>query len=60
VLANYGFATVFAAPKLTGLQYLGHIEAKGQCYCSPKNGCSEANCLAIAFFSPLYVYFRLD
>jgi hypothetical protein len=48
VLANYGFATVFAAPKHAGLQYLGHIEAKGQHYGSFKNGRSEAKCLAIA------------
>jgi hypothetical protein len=48
MLANYGFATVVAAPKLAGLRNLGRIEAEGQCYGSPKNGGSEANCLAIA------------
>jgi hypothetical protein len=48
VLANYGFAAVFAAPKLAGLRHLAHIKAEGQCYSSAKNGCSEANRLAIA------------
>jgi hypothetical protein len=47
-LANYGFANVFATPKLAGLQHLGRIEAKGQRYGSPKNGRFEANCLATA------------
>jgi hypothetical protein len=48
VLANYGFAAVFAAPKLAGLQQLMRIEAKGQRYGSPKKERSEANRLAIA------------
>jgi hypothetical protein len=47
VLANYGFATVFAAPKLAGLQYLGRIKAEEQCDGSSKNGHSEAIYLAI-------------
>ncbi len=46
-LANYCFAAVFAAHKLAGLRHLAHIEAEGQRYCSPKNGRSEGNCLAI-------------
>jgi hypothetical protein len=48
VLANCGFASVFATPKLAGLQHLGRIAAKRQRYGSPKNGHSEANHLAIA------------
>jgi hypothetical protein len=32
------FYRVFTAPKLAGLQYLGLIAAKGQCYSSPKMG----------------------
>jgi hypothetical protein len=47
-LANYGFATVFAAPKVAGLRQVPRIEAEGQSYGSPKNGQSEANHLAIA------------
>ncbi len=42
-LANFGFATVFGAPKLARLQHLGHTAGKGQHYCSPKNGLSEVN-----------------
>jgi hypothetical protein len=48
VLANYGFAIAFAAPKLAGLRHLVRSEAEGQCYVSPKNEHSEANRLAIA------------
>jgi hypothetical protein len=48
VLANYGFAAVVTAPKLTGLRHMAHIEAEGQRYSSPKNGHSEANRLVIA------------
>jgi hypothetical protein len=48
VLANYGFAAVFAAPKVSGLRQVPRIEAKGQSYGSPKNGRSETNHLAIA------------
>jgi hypothetical protein len=48
MLANCGFAAVFAAPGLAGLRHLGHNTAKGQSNGSPKNGHSEANCLAIA------------
>jgi hypothetical protein len=47
-LANCGFAAVFSIPKLTGLLHLGHIEAEGQCYSSPKNGHFEVDRLAIA------------
>jgi hypothetical protein len=47
-VANYGFAAVFAAPKLAGLRQLARIEAEGQRYGSPKNGSSKANGLAIA------------
>jgi hypothetical protein len=46
MLANCGFATVFAAPKLAGLRHLMHIARKVQCYGSPKSGLSEANYLA--------------
>jgi hypothetical protein len=48
MLANYGFAAVFAAPKLAELRQLARIEAKGQRYGSLKNGYSKANRLAIA------------
>jgi hypothetical protein len=48
MLANCGFAAVLAAPKVSGLQYLGCIKAKGQPYGSPKNGLSEVIRLAIA------------
>jgi hypothetical protein len=47
-LANCSFAAIFATPNLAGLRHLGHIAAEGQSYSSPKNGCSEANHLAIA------------
>jgi hypothetical protein len=43
VLANYGFAAVFAAPKLAGLRQLVCIEAEGQRY-----GLSKKGRLAIA------------
>ncbi len=43
----YGLTAIFTAPNLAGLQYLGCSEAEGQCYGSPKNAPSEANCLAI-------------
>jgi hypothetical protein len=46
-LANYGFAAVFAAPKLAGLWQLARIEAEGQRYGSQKNGSSKANRLAL-------------
>jgi hypothetical protein len=46
-MATYGFAAIFTAPKLAGLRQWG-IEAEGQRYGSPKNGCSKANRLAIA------------
>ncbi len=48
MLANYGFAAIFATPKLAGLQQVARIEAEGQSYGSPKNGRSEANHLANA------------
>jgi hypothetical protein len=50
VLANYGFAAVFAALKLAGLRQPPRIEAEGQRYGSPKNGRSKANRLAIVGF----------
>jgi hypothetical protein len=42
VLANNGFAAIFAAPKLAGLRQLVRIEAEGRRYGSPNNGPSEA------------------
>jgi hypothetical protein len=37
-LANCGFATVFAAPKLSGLWHLGRSAAEAQSYAHPKMG----------------------
>jgi hypothetical protein len=48
VLANCGFATVFAAPKPAGLWQQERSAAERQSYGSPKNGRSEANRLAMA------------
>jgi hypothetical protein len=47
-LANYGFAAIFAAPKLAGLQQQGRSAAERQSYGSPKNGSSKANRLVMA------------
>jgi hypothetical protein len=47
-LANYGFAAVFAAPRIAGFWQQWRIEAEGQPYGSSKNGRSKANRLAIA------------
>ncbi len=47
-LANCGFAAVFDALKLAGLQQLGCIAGEGQCYSSFKNGPSEVIHLATA------------
>jgi hypothetical protein len=48
VQANYGFATIFAALKLAGLQNLWRIAGQGKRYGSPKNGLSGVNHLVTA------------
>jgi hypothetical protein len=43
VLANCGFAAIFATPKFAGLRYLGSIAGEGKRYSSINNGFFEVN-----------------